>query len=157
MLDMILPPSIPTPRDLGRRRFQRRWMGFMSGIMEPRLAAPAPETPRDLFDLLRAARDPDYEVCSGAFEYLGNCKTWSTAAVEAYLILLTDANPWRNAQARLCLRQQPQGRIAVVRLLRQRARAGTLTPEAISLLHDLEQSLPRADLEATYAQSGGED
>jgi unspecific monooxygenase len=59
MLDMILPPSIPTLRDVGRRRFQRRWMAFMSGIMEPRLAAPAPDTPRDLFDLLRAARDPE--------------------------------------------------------------------------------------------------
>jgi unspecific monooxygenase len=57
--DMVLPPSIPTLRDLGRRRFQRRWMALMSGIMRARLAAPATETPRDLFDLLHAARDPE--------------------------------------------------------------------------------------------------
>ena len=59
MLDMVLPPSIPTLRDLGRRRFQRRWMAFVSEIMQARLAAPATDMPRDLFDLLRAARDPE--------------------------------------------------------------------------------------------------
>jgi len=59
MLDMVLPPSIPTRRDLGRRRFQRRWMAFVSEIMQARVAAPASDTPRDLFDLLRAARDPE--------------------------------------------------------------------------------------------------
>jgi unspecific monooxygenase len=59
LFDMVLPPSVPTLRDLGRRRFQRRWMGLIEEIMQTRLAAPAPETPRDLFDLLRAARDPE--------------------------------------------------------------------------------------------------
>jgi unspecific monooxygenase len=57
--DMVLPPSIPTLRDLGRRRFQRRWMALMSEIMHARLSAPATEAPRDLFDLLYAARDPE--------------------------------------------------------------------------------------------------
>jgi unspecific monooxygenase len=57
--DMVLPPSIPTLRDLGRRRFQRRWMALMTEIMLARLAAPATEAPRDLFDLLYAARDPE--------------------------------------------------------------------------------------------------
>jgi unspecific monooxygenase len=59
LLDILLPPSIVTPRDLGRRRFQRRWMALIDSIMRARLAAPATDTPRDLFDLLRAARDPD--------------------------------------------------------------------------------------------------
>jgi len=59
LLDMLLPASIVTLRDLGRRRFQRRWMALIDSIMRARLAAPATETPRDLFDLLRAARDPD--------------------------------------------------------------------------------------------------
>jgi unspecific monooxygenase len=59
LLDMVLPPSIPTLRDFGRRRFQRRWMAFMAEVMRSRLAAPAADTPRDLFDLLRAARDPE--------------------------------------------------------------------------------------------------
>ena len=57
--DMVLPPSVPTYRDLGRRRFQRRWMALMTEIMQARLAAPVTATPRDLFDLLYAARDPE--------------------------------------------------------------------------------------------------
>ena len=59
MLDLLLPPAIPTFRDLRRHLFKRRWMRLIEVIMEPRLAAPAPETARDLFDLLRAARDPE--------------------------------------------------------------------------------------------------
>jgi cytochrome P450 len=59
LLDMMLPPSIPTPRDFGRRRFQVRWMALMDSIMQARMAAPASDVPRDLFDLLLAARDPE--------------------------------------------------------------------------------------------------
>ncbi len=57
--DIVLPPSVPTLRDIGRRRFQHRWMSLMAEIMQARLAAPATDTPRDLFDLLHAARDPE--------------------------------------------------------------------------------------------------
>ncbi|HEY0181550.1 MAG TPA: cytochrome P450 [Rhodopila sp.] len=59
LLDMLLPPSIPTPTDIGRARFKRRWMGLIQEILSSRLATPQPERPRDLFDLLRAARDPE--------------------------------------------------------------------------------------------------
>jgi cytochrome P450 len=59
LLDMVLPPSIPTLRDLGRRRYQRVWMGLMEEIIRARLAAPASDTARDLFDLLIAAHDPE--------------------------------------------------------------------------------------------------
>jgi unspecific monooxygenase len=59
LLDMLLPPSIPTPKDIGRARFRRRWMGLMETILSARLATPEPRVPRDLFDLLRAARDPE--------------------------------------------------------------------------------------------------
>ena len=59
MLDLVLPPSIPTPGDFGRWRFQKRWMGLIEAIMRERLHAALPDTPRDLFDLLRAARDPE--------------------------------------------------------------------------------------------------
>lgn len=55
----LLTRHIVTPRDLARRRFQRRWMALIEAIMRARLAAPATSAPRDLFDLLRAARDPD--------------------------------------------------------------------------------------------------
>ena len=51
--------SVPTLRDLRRRRFQARWMRLIEQIMQDRLRAPQPEAPRDLFDLLRAARDPE--------------------------------------------------------------------------------------------------
>ena len=56
LMDMVLPPSIPTFRDLGRARFKKRWMGFIESLIAARLAEPPPETPRDLFDLLRAAQ-----------------------------------------------------------------------------------------------------
>lgn len=59
LLDMVLPPSIPTLRDLRRRLFQRRWMQFIESLVAKRLLAPEPDQPRDLLDLLRAARDPD--------------------------------------------------------------------------------------------------
>ena len=59
LADLLLPPGIPTWRDLRRRAFRRRWMAVMSGLIRERLAASPPEAPRDLFDLLRAARDPE--------------------------------------------------------------------------------------------------
>lgn len=59
LFDMLLPETIPTFRDIGRRRFQTRWMTLIETIMRPRLEQPVPETPRDLFDLLRQARDPE--------------------------------------------------------------------------------------------------
>ena len=59
LLDMILPPSIPNLRDFARSRFRRRWVKFIETILEARLAEPPAGTPRDLLDLLRAARDPE--------------------------------------------------------------------------------------------------
>jgi len=59
LLDMVLPPGVPTLRDLRRRRFQARWMRLIEQIIQDRMDAPQPQTPRDLFDLLRAARDPE--------------------------------------------------------------------------------------------------
>ncbi len=59
LLDLLLPPSVPTPRDLVRWRFRVRWMRYMERIMEARLAAPTEGEARDLFDLLLEARDPE--------------------------------------------------------------------------------------------------
>jgi cytochrome P450 len=59
LFDMLLPPAVPTLRDLRRRRFQARWMHLVESIMHDRLRETPPEVPRDLFDLLRAARDPE--------------------------------------------------------------------------------------------------
>lgn len=59
LLDMVLPIWIPSPRDFARRRFQAGWMALIDRIIAARLAAPPSEQPRDLFDLLRAAKDPE--------------------------------------------------------------------------------------------------
>lgn len=59
LFDMMLPPSVPTFHDIGRRRFQRRWMALIDEVMQERIAAPPSDLPRDLFDLLLAARDPE--------------------------------------------------------------------------------------------------
>ncbi len=62
LLDLLLPPGIPNFRDMARARFSRRWMGFIEKIIAARLRSPAPDVARDLFDLLRAARDPETGV-----------------------------------------------------------------------------------------------
>jgi cytochrome P450 len=59
MLDMLLPPNIPSPHDFFRRRFRDHWMAFVDEVMAPRMAAPPADPPRDMFDMLRLARDPE--------------------------------------------------------------------------------------------------
>jgi len=60
LFDMLLPPAIPTIRDFARARFHKRWMRLIETIMRERTSAPAhDDAPRDLFDLLRDARDPE--------------------------------------------------------------------------------------------------
>jgi cytochrome P450 len=58
-LDLMLPAAIPTLRDLARMRFRAHWVGCMDEIIEARLRAPHEGKPRDLFDMLLAARDPE--------------------------------------------------------------------------------------------------
>ena len=78
LFDMLLPASVTTFRDRRRRRFQARWMALIETIMDartktvanartetvtdPQASAPrhAPRhAPRDMFDLLRDAKDPE--------------------------------------------------------------------------------------------------
>lgn len=60
-LDLLLPLSWPSPQDFARARFSKRWMEFMTTVMAERRAIGKQEgaPPRDLFDLLDAARDPE--------------------------------------------------------------------------------------------------
>lgn len=60
-LDMLLPPRWPSPQDFARARFRKRWTVFVGMLMEERRAAGKTEgaPPRDLFDLMGAARDPE--------------------------------------------------------------------------------------------------
>jgi cytochrome P450 len=59
LLDFLLPPSIPSPRDVFRWRFRRRWLNLVGRIIAARGEQGSAGAPRDLFDLLATARDPD--------------------------------------------------------------------------------------------------
>ena len=60
-LDLLLPLSWPSPQDFSRARFRKRWTHFVGTLMAERRAAGKNEgaPPRDLFDLMVAARDPE--------------------------------------------------------------------------------------------------
>jgi unspecific monooxygenase len=60
-LDLLLPLSWPSPQDFSRARFRKRWTAFVGMLMAERRAAgkDGSAPPRDLFDLMGAARDPE--------------------------------------------------------------------------------------------------
>jgi cytochrome P450 len=60
-LDLVLPLGWPSPQDFSRARFRKRWTAFVGMLMAERRAAGKNEgaPPRDLFDLMGAARDPE--------------------------------------------------------------------------------------------------
>jgi len=59
ILDIVLPRAVPTLRDIARRRFRSRWTRLMDAIIASRPETPGADAARDLFDLLKAARDPE--------------------------------------------------------------------------------------------------
>src|ERR1700733_1732911 len=61
VLDLVLPLSWPSPQDISRGFFRKRWTRFIAMLMAERRAAGknADAPPRDLFDLMGAARDPE--------------------------------------------------------------------------------------------------
>ncbi|HEY3911788.1 MAG TPA: cytochrome P450 [Stellaceae bacterium] len=59
LLDFLLPPSLPSPRDVARWCFRRRWLGLIRRIIAARREQGSAGAPRDLFDLLSTARDPE--------------------------------------------------------------------------------------------------
>jgi cytochrome P450 len=61
LLDLMLPLGWPSPQDFARARFRKRWTSFVAMLMAERRAAGKNEDapPRDLFDLMVAARDPE--------------------------------------------------------------------------------------------------
>src|SRR5580700_8429744 len=63
-LDLLLPLGWPSPQDFSRARFRKRWTRFVAMLMAERRAAGKNEgaPPRDLFDLMGAARDPESGV-----------------------------------------------------------------------------------------------
>jgi cytochrome P450 len=61
LLDLLLPLNWPTPQDISRGFFRKRWTRFVATLMAERRAAGknADAPPSDLFDLMGAARDPE--------------------------------------------------------------------------------------------------
>ncbi len=60
LLDLMLPATIPSLADRGRARFRQEWTAFLDRLMAARQNQTSePDQPRDLFDLLAAARDPE--------------------------------------------------------------------------------------------------
>jgi cytochrome P450 len=59
LLDFLLPPTLPSPRDVARWRFRRRWLDLIRRVIAARREQGSAGAPRDLFDLLSAARDPE--------------------------------------------------------------------------------------------------
>ena len=59
--DLVLPLNWPSPQDVSRGRFRKRWTAFVAMLMAERRAAGKEEgaPPSDLFDLMGAARDPE--------------------------------------------------------------------------------------------------
>jgi len=61
LLDIALPLWFKTPQDFRRAKFRKRWIKFVAQLMAQRRAAGKQEgaPPRDLFELMEAARDPE--------------------------------------------------------------------------------------------------
>ncbi len=59
LFDLLLPRTISSPLDVGRAAFRREWLALMDRIIDQReQQASNGGVPRDLFDFLAEARDP---------------------------------------------------------------------------------------------------
>ena len=65
-LDILLPLWLPSPRDLKRARFQRRWRSLLATIVARRRARGAARASGDLFDLIAAPNPEGGEGFSAA-------------------------------------------------------------------------------------------
>jgi unspecific monooxygenase len=106
LLDILLPVWIPAPRDFARQRFQRSWMALIDRIIDSRLASGEAGAPRDLFDLLRAARDPETGAAFTREQLRDQVATMIVAGHETTAIalfwslyLLAHAPAWQDAIA----------------------------------------------------------
>jgi cytochrome P450 len=59
ILDFLLPTGIPSPHDVLRWRFRRHWLNLIQRIIAARRAQGSAGAPRDLFDLMAGAKDPE--------------------------------------------------------------------------------------------------
>jgi cytochrome P450 len=60
LFDLLLPAQMRSPGDRARAQFRGEWTRMMDRVIAMRTAlGPPPDQPRDLFDMLAAARDPE--------------------------------------------------------------------------------------------------
>jgi cytochrome P450 len=88
LLDMLLPPVLPSPRDFGRWRFRRRWLDLIRRLIAERRDKAAEAAPRDLLDLLAAARDPESGAPFGPDQLADQVATMIVAGHETTAIAL---------------------------------------------------------------------
>jgi cytochrome P450 len=129
-LDLLLPLPWPTPQDISRAFFRKRWTRFIAMLMAERRTAGKSEDspPRDLFDLMVAARDPETgeafsEAQLGdqvATMILAGHETTATALFWALYLLALDQDT-QNEVASEVKSVAAEGAIAVERLSFTRA------------------------------------
>ena len=130
-LDLLLPLSWPSPQDFSRARFRKRWTRFVAMLMAERRAAGKNEgaPPRDLFDLMGAARDPETGEAftdeqlgdQVATMILAGHETTATALFwSLYLLALDPGDPGRSWPPR-CRAQPSNGALDIERLKFTRA------------------------------------
>lgn len=99
-LDIWLPLWLPAPLDPARRRFRRTLLLVLERLVAERQDAPSSAAPRDVFDLLTAARDPETGAALTAAELRDQVATLIFAGHEttalalfwsAYLLALAPA------------------------------------------------------------------
>jgi unspecific monooxygenase len=88
LLDFLLPRAIPSPRDIARRRFRRRWVDVIGQIIAERRATAAECGPGDLFDLLSTARDPETGIGFSGDRLLDQVATMIIAGHETTAVAL---------------------------------------------------------------------
>jgi cytochrome P450 len=128
-LDLLLPLNWPSPQDFKRRRFRKRWTAFISKLIEDRRQLKSTDgVPRDLFDLMVQARDPETGVAFNDVQLgdqvstmiLAGHETTATALFWAlYLLSLDPAT--QDEVAREALAVAASGEFAVEKLKFTRA------------------------------------
>ncbi len=88
-LDLLLPIEVPSPLDLRRGAFRAEWLRFVDRLIDARAAqAPAEGGPRDLLDMLSAARDPDTGAMFGRAQLRDEVATMILAGHETTAVTL---------------------------------------------------------------------
>jgi cytochrome P450 len=88
LLDFWLPVMIPTPRDVLRHLFRRRWLRLIRRIVAERRRRGPQGAEGDLFDLFASARDPETGAAVSAAQLADQVATMIVAGHETTAIAL---------------------------------------------------------------------